>query len=71
MERFEFRSVEASELTQVEGGIAGIVVGLGAAFALGLWAGGYAHDEMNGQNSMSGSETAAIVGALKNSGVIK
>ena len=59
-----------SELTQVEGGVLPIVVGWGAGFMIGLWAGGYAHDEMNGQTSLSKSEAAAIVCALKQGGII-
>jgi len=70
MDRVKLESVEPSELTQVEGGIAGIVLGLGAGFMMGLWIGGYAHDVANGQTSMSGSEKAAILGALKQGGII-
>ncbi|MGD9853687.1 MAG: hypothetical protein AB7U20_01930 [Planctomycetaceae bacterium] len=71
MDRVKLESVEPSELTQVEGGFAVIAIGLGIGFGIGMIAGGYAHDELNGQNSMSGLERAAILGALKQGGIIK
>jgi hypothetical protein len=70
MDRVTLQSVEPAELTQVEGGLVGIVLGLGAGFMMGLWIGGYAHDHLNGQTSMSGGEKAAILGALKQGGMI-
>ena len=71
MDRVKFESVEPSKLTQVEGGLLPGLIGLGIGFGIGMIAGGYAHDEMNGQNSMGGSERAAILGALKQGGIIK
>ncbi len=70
MDRVKLEPVELSELTQVEGGLVGIVLGLGAGFMMGLWIGGYAHDVLNGQTSMGRSESAAILGALRQGGII-
>lgn len=70
MDRVELQSVEEAELTRVEGGLLPALFG---AFAVGLMSvsiGSYIHDHMNGNTAMSGGEKAAIMGALKQGGII-
>jgi hypothetical protein len=70
MDHDQLETLEPAELAEIEGGVAGIALGLGAGFMMGLWIGGYAHDVLNGQTSMSNGESAAILGALKQGGII-